>query len=193
MGRIGNRRRKIRWTPDIPETSINRIVFLFKRVPEEVFSKKDFNPVATQGIITEADIDKFFEELKNSPHYLYPDVRCEVCALYLITTIVLCLIIGVTMANLIDISPPTSSNQSKDNGPSVTDFIPLMFLPVLIGGIITINCCLGRKVYNLLQAREADFKRIAAEQNKIYFQAKGVRWVVGKNGDYLILELDFIT
>jgi hypothetical protein len=58
-----------------PPSSSSRIIFQWDQETSS-YRKDEFNPVATEGRLTEEDIDGAFEELKKTQHYVPQKHNC---------------------------------------------------------------------------------------------------------------------
>lgn len=149
------------------------------------FSKREFNPVATQGRVTEQDIDNFFNELRKSPNYKPKNIVCLVLMAPLI------MVVGMVVMMVLIFSSASSSSSSS--GPSSTIFLPFLMMPLMFCCMIGIICYASQTRMKGLKNRQLEFEQICNVQNQSYFKAKECRWTCGRFGAYLTLELDFVA
>jgi hypothetical protein len=114
-----------------PATSAARVVFPWD-AHMNAFSKREFNPVSTQGRVSDADIERVFQALKQSPNYKIPNMLCLIL-------MIPCIMIGGMILMMVLIFSSASSSSSS-SGPSSTIFLPFLIMPLLFCGIMGIMC-----------------------------------------------------
>lgn len=161
-----------------PMSSAARTVFPWDPFTHS-FSNREFNPVATQGRVTEQDVQNFFNELRKCPNYKPKNVGFIICLAPLI------MIVGMIIVMVLVIS--------SGSDPTSTILILFLMMPVIFACMVGILCYSKKTRMDGLKKRQMEFEQVINVQNQSNFKAKECRWTCGKFGAYITLELDFVA
>lgn len=159
-----------------PKTTSSRIVFPWS---EKKYSKYEFNPVSTEGRITEKEIDEVLHTLEN--HQLaVPNHNCWYVYLFP------CVLIVIWMV----IISRVFGDPEKEKG--LYSVVVFLFIVAVLVAFCCVLTCLGKRNLKRWNMREREFGLILKELNEKEFSSRGVEWRVGRYGAWICLELNFV-
>lgn len=178
-----------------PQSNYSRLVFPWDELSES-FAKHEFNPVHTQDRLSEEDIDRVLNSLKNSKFYIPAKSKWAYCAIFLCFALFFLYVIILTMIASRSNSNKDDQNRRRDNdeeegigGPGLV-FLLLGFF-VFLTSIFCISAKIKKEFMESLRKRKMDFESVLKDFNQNEFKAKDVEWKVGNYGAWITLELNY--
>lgn len=183
-----------------PHSTMSRLVFPWDQL-SNTYSKHEFNPIATQGVIEEEDIDRVLNSLKTTKNYVPKRSLCLCFGIFLtfvlyISFIFILIITGKKSDNKDGRRNGGRGDGGRGNPEEDASILPALFV---IGGIalffISIICLghkMEKKFKEMLEQRRNEFDEILTNFNEGEFRAKDVEWKVGNYGAWITLELNYI-
>ena len=162
-----------------PQSSTTRTVFPYDRLLR-TYSKLEFNAHATQGRISEQELDVFLQSIHNDPKFKLP---CP-WILFLLPVVMIAAVIVVVVSI-------TSSVKNRDPGQG-PNFLPFIALPIAFVIMIVIACFAQKQANQAVHDRAVMVTQKCNEMNQ-QISSKEIRWTVGSYAAYIILELDFVA
>ncbi len=114
-----------------PQSTMAKIVFPWCRISNS-FLKSDFNPIATQGRVSDSDIEQVFSALKTCPNYQIKPPYWLLCLIPLIMFGGMGLMLGLLLGV-----------RSSSGRPNFLAFIVFPFMFILL---IIVMCCFQKQI-----------------------------------------------
>lgn len=164
-----------------PMTTQSRIVFCYMF---DQYIKSEFNPNATQGRVTEADVDRVLQAVANAKYF-----KAQLSPVYLLAFLAVFILTNGFFVLLFFYI--TLGMKSKDQMTYIF-IIPLGFVVTFIS-LIVLGCKVTEKSRQILAMREQEINMILDDFNKNEYSMKQISWKAGKYGSWLQMDLNFVT
>ncbi len=164
----------------MPGSSMARIVFPWNHAFTK-FETTEFNPVATEGRMTEADLENVLALLSQCSCY-QRSLRSRAPTFFYTA------ILGSILFTLSFIRFNVGLIQLDFNMTYIKYGMVLGFIIMIIG-----LCGLNVSAKNYNPEREQQFKEVLNKANKEIFESRGIRWTTGTYGAWITIELDYVT
>lgn len=180
-----------------PHSTSSRIVFPWDQLSQS-FSQHDYNPIATQGVVSEEDVTRVLNSLKSSKDYIPKRNKCLQCSIFLCFVLYFAYIfLVVSIGGKGDKDDKDDRRDgmrhNKDEDTKVGHLVAI-FLGVFV--FILAICCIGSKIEKQfkesLDRRMKDFEGVLRDFNENEFSARDVEWKVGNFGAWITLELNYV-